>query len=215
MRGVLHHFSEDPTIRRFVPHVPASNPTQAPAVWAIDTEHAPLYWFPRECPRVTVWPRDESERPAFEERFGTTAPRLHAVEAAWLERMRTVDLYRYDLPATTFRRWDPCAPGARAGGGGQGEGVRGAEGRRHARRLAQRPHRDLPRVCARARHRRHGRRPRRRDRRDAREGPAAAHAACAGVYAHVRAGQIAAGHHGPDGVIASDVIRELPAALTA
>ncbi len=42
-----------------------------------------------------------------------------------------------------------------------------------------------------------------------------AHAACAGVYAHVRAGQIAAGHHGPDGVIASDVIRELPAALTA
>ncbi len=109
MRGVLHHFSEDPTIRRFVPHVPASNPTQAPAVWAIDTEHAPVYWFPRDCPRVTVWPRDESERPAFEERFGTTAPRLHAVEAAWLERMRTVDLYRYDLPATTCRRWEEAS----------------------------------------------------------------------------------------------------------
>ena len=106
---MLHHFSEDPTIRRFVPHVPASNPTQAPAVWAIDAEHAPLYWFPRDCPRVTVWPRDESERPAFEERFGTTAPRLHAVEAAWLERMRTVDLYRYDLPATTFRRWEEAS----------------------------------------------------------------------------------------------------------
>ena len=106
---MLHHFSEDPTIRRFVPHVPASNPTQAPAVWAIDTAHAPLYWFPRDCPRVTVWPRDESERPAFEERFGTTAPRLHAVEAAWLERMRTVDLYRYDLPATTFRRWEEAS----------------------------------------------------------------------------------------------------------
>ena len=106
---MLHHFSEDPTIRRFVPHVPASNPTQAPAVWAIDTAHAPLYWFPRDCPRVTVWPRDESERPAFEERFGTTAPRLHAVEAAWLERMRTVDLYRYDLPATTFLRWEEAS----------------------------------------------------------------------------------------------------------
>ena len=106
---MLHHFSEDPTIRRFVPHVPASNPTQAPAVWAIDTAHAPLYWFPRDCPRVTVWPRDEAERPAFEERFGTTAPRLHAVEAAWLERMRTVDLYRYDLPTTTFRRWEEAS----------------------------------------------------------------------------------------------------------
>jgi hydroxyethylthiazole kinase-like uncharacterized protein yjeF len=42
-----------------------------------------------------------------------------------------------------------------------------------------------------------------------------AHAACAGVYAHVRAGQIAAAPHGPDAVIASDVIRSLPEALTA
>jgi NAD(P)H-hydrate epimerase len=42
-----------------------------------------------------------------------------------------------------------------------------------------------------------------------------AHAACAGVYAHVRAGQIAAGPHGADGVIASDVIHALPAALGA
>jgi NAD(P)H-hydrate epimerase len=42
-----------------------------------------------------------------------------------------------------------------------------------------------------------------------------AHAACAGVYAHVRAGQIAAGPQGADGVIASDVILSLPAALSA
>jgi len=42
-----------------------------------------------------------------------------------------------------------------------------------------------------------------------------AHAACAGVYAHVRAGQIAAAPHGADGVIASDVIHALPAALGA
>jgi NAD(P)H-hydrate epimerase len=42
-----------------------------------------------------------------------------------------------------------------------------------------------------------------------------AHAACAAVYAHVRAGQIAAGPHGADGVIASDVIHSIPAALSA
>ena len=42
-----------------------------------------------------------------------------------------------------------------------------------------------------------------------------AHAACAGVYSHVRAGQLAAEPDGPDGVIASDVIRALPAALSA
>ncbi len=42
-----------------------------------------------------------------------------------------------------------------------------------------------------------------------------AHAACAAVYAHVRAGRLAAAPHGPDGVIASDVIAALPAALAA
>jgi ADP-dependent NAD(P)H-hydrate dehydratase / NAD(P)H-hydrate epimerase len=47
------------------------------------------------------------------------------------------------------------------------------------------------------------------------KGMPAAQAACAGVYAHVRAGQIAAAPHGPDGVIASDVIAALPAALSA
>ena len=40
-----------------------------------------------------------------------------------------------------------------------------------------------------------------------------AHAACAAVYAHVRAGQLAAEPHGPDGVIASDVIQRLAAAF--
>jgi NAD(P)H-hydrate epimerase len=45
------------------------------------------------------------------------------------------------------------------------------------------------------------------------KGLAPAHAACAAVLAHVRAGRIAAEPHGPDGVIASDVIAALPAAL--
>jgi ADP-dependent NAD(P)H-hydrate dehydratase / NAD(P)H-hydrate epimerase len=47
------------------------------------------------------------------------------------------------------------------------------------------------------------------------KGLPAAHAACAAVYVHVRAGQLAAAPHGPDGVIASDVIHALPAALNA
>jgi hydroxyethylthiazole kinase-like uncharacterized protein yjeF len=47
------------------------------------------------------------------------------------------------------------------------------------------------------------------------KGMGAPHAACAGVHAHLRAGQLAAAPHGPDGVIASDVIAALPAALAA
>jgi NAD(P)H-hydrate epimerase len=39
------------------------------------------------------------------------------------------------------------------------------------------------------------------------------HAACAGVVVHVRAGQLAAGEIGGEGVIASDVVARLPAAL--
>jgi ADP-dependent NAD(P)H-hydrate dehydratase / NAD(P)H-hydrate epimerase len=47
------------------------------------------------------------------------------------------------------------------------------------------------------------------------KGLAPAPAACAAVFAHVRAGQLAAAPHGADGVIASDVIRALPAAFSA
>jgi hydroxyethylthiazole kinase-like uncharacterized protein yjeF len=45
------------------------------------------------------------------------------------------------------------------------------------------------------------------------KGLAPAAAACAAVYAHVRAGQLAAAPSGADGVIASDVILRLPEAL--
>ena len=41
------------------------------------------------------------------------------------------------------------------------------------------------------------------------------HAACAAVYAHVHAGRLAAEPHGPDAVMASDVVARLPAALNA
>ncbi|HTE59897.1 MAG TPA: NAD(P)H-hydrate dehydratase, partial [Solirubrobacteraceae bacterium] len=47
------------------------------------------------------------------------------------------------------------------------------------------------------------------------KGLSPAHAACAAVHAHLRAGRLAAEPHGPDGVIASDVIAALPAALSA
>lgn len=106
--AVLHHFSEDPSITRFVPHVPRTNPTQSPAVWAIDLTHAPLYWFPRDCPRVTAWPRDGDEMDevnAFRAGWHTTARRVHAIESRWLQRMRTTTVYRYDLPAGPFRPW--------------------------------------------------------------------------------------------------------------
>jgi hypothetical protein len=96
------HFSEDPDIGRFDPHVPATNPAQPPRVWAIDERHAPLYWFPRDCPRVAFWTRDGAP-PAL---LGpTTAARVHAVEGAWLERIRACRLVVYRFDAAAFEPW--------------------------------------------------------------------------------------------------------------
>ncbi|MEP7203728.1 MAG: DUF6886 family protein [Ilumatobacteraceae bacterium] len=103
---VLYHFSEDPHIERFMPHVPRTNPSHTPAVWAIDTEHAPLYWFPRDCPRVAIWPLDGGDLAPFQSRFVTAASRVHAIEATWLERMRTTQLYRYDFDSQGFEPWE-------------------------------------------------------------------------------------------------------------
>ena len=106
----LFHFSHDPAIERFVPHVPATNPDQPPAVWAIDEHHQSAYWFPRDCPRATVWPRDEHERIGFEASFDTTAPRVHFVERRWADRLNEPPLHRYEFDPEPFRTW-PAAAG--------------------------------------------------------------------------------------------------------
>jgi hypothetical protein len=95
----LLHYSEDPNIVRFVPHVPATNPSQPPLVWAVDDTHAPLFWFPRDCPRITFWADDGSPP----DRLGaTTANRVHAIEAAWVERMEACELWEYGFSPTAF-----------------------------------------------------------------------------------------------------------------
>jgi hypothetical protein len=101
----LFHFSHDPLIERFAPHVPATNPSQPPLVWAIDAEHAPLYWFPRDCPRVTAWPRSETEQELFQAAFCTVAWRVHAIELEWLPILESTVLYRYRFEPSAFRPW--------------------------------------------------------------------------------------------------------------
>ena len=102
---VLYHFSEDSHITRFVPHVPRTNPSHAPAVWVIDAAHAALYWYPRDCPRVTIWPHGPGDQPAFRARFDTIATRLHAIESGWLDRMRDAVIYRYEFEPDGFVPW--------------------------------------------------------------------------------------------------------------
>ncbi len=111
--GQVLHFSEDPTIRRFVPHVAATAQQPEAYVWAVGTERAPDYWFPRQCPRAMAWVEPQSIDEDRDRILGAgCGERVHAVEYGWLEAIRTVELYAYRLPAAQFRPFaedDPYA----------------------------------------------------------------------------------------------------------
>lgn len=99
----LWHFSEDPGLRSFLPRLTASNPEASAAVWAVDTRHAPLYWFPRDCPRGCIWPVSTTTAADRERFFGhTAAARVHVIENGWLEGLRACELYAYRLPDDSF-----------------------------------------------------------------------------------------------------------------
>ena len=100
----LWHFSEDPGLGRLEPHVPPTNPGAPPLVWAVDTRHAPLYWFPRNCPRGAIWRASTTTLDDVARFFGqTSASRIHVMEAAWLEHAVACRLYAYRLPLEPFR----------------------------------------------------------------------------------------------------------------
>jgi len=101
--GEVLHFSEDPTIRRFEPHVAPTSQHSEPYVWAVDAARSPDYWFPRNCPRAMAWATEASTRADRDRILGPgRGDRVHAIEYGWLEAMRTIKLYAYRLPATDF-----------------------------------------------------------------------------------------------------------------
>jgi hypothetical protein len=103
----LYHFSEDPTIECFVPRTPLARPEVEPLVWAIDEWHQPLYFVPRDCPRACFWPLPTTTPEDLERFFGTVSGRMViAIEAAWLDRLRTTQLYRYVMPEEPFEPLD-------------------------------------------------------------------------------------------------------------
>jgi hypothetical protein len=99
----LFHFSEDPTITLFTPHVARTSVEPGSFVWAVDQAHAPSYWFPRDCPRACCWKGDSplSETGALLLKSG--CERMHAIEAAWLNRVRECRLYAYEFDPGPFK----------------------------------------------------------------------------------------------------------------
>ena len=107
---MLYHFSEDPLLTSFAPRAPIERPHIEPLVWAIDEWHAPMYYFPRDCPRACFWPSAGTTAQDRERWFGHVAARMViAVESAWLQRIRAATLYRYTLPPDSFTLDDETA----------------------------------------------------------------------------------------------------------
>jgi hypothetical protein len=91
----LWHFSEDPSITVFAP--------VEEFVWAIDTRHAPTFWFPRDCPRACAWASPTTSAADLERFFGwTSSRRIHVIEQAWLPAVQACSLYAYRLPEDSF-----------------------------------------------------------------------------------------------------------------
>ncbi len=109
--GEVLHFSEDPSITLFLPHVAATAQQPQAYVWAVDYDRAPDYWFPRACPRALTWATSRTT-PADRERFLGTSCRVHAIEYRWLPTMQSTVLYAYRFAAAEFTRFGSPEPHA-------------------------------------------------------------------------------------------------------
>lgn len=109
----LFHFSESGDIEQFVPRpvfqpasrAPGSEWLNEPLVWAIGEERQYLYLFPRDCPRVVLWPTDKTTTDDRDKWFGDVPGNTVAVayiEDRWLESMECTTVFRYDMPEDTF-----------------------------------------------------------------------------------------------------------------
>jgi len=107
----LFHFSDDPSIRRFDPRpvrVPATRPEgfdwlNGPLVWAIDDWHQPMYYFPRDCPRILLWPTPSTTDADRSRLFGQSRARMLAfVEADWMPALERAQIHRYEFAPEAF-----------------------------------------------------------------------------------------------------------------
>ena len=98
------HFSEDPTISVFHPHVAPTSSDPRAYVWAVDHDRCPDYWFPRQCPRAMAW-TSPATLPGDRDRIvgAGGGERVHAIEYGWLDALRTTTLYAYRFAADPFR----------------------------------------------------------------------------------------------------------------
>ena len=96
----LFHISEKPNIKEFVPQL--SRRKDKKLVWAITDDKLPHYLLPRDCPRVTFFPKDDSDPADIKRLIGyTDAKVIIAIEKKWIPIIQGTVIYKYE-----FRTWD-------------------------------------------------------------------------------------------------------------
>lgn len=100
--GEVLHFSEDPSITVFVPHVAQTTSEATAYVWAVNAAHSPSYWFPRQCPRAMAWVTTGTTHADRQRILGPGTVRVHMVEYDWLHRIQQVRLFAYRFDAADF-----------------------------------------------------------------------------------------------------------------
>ncbi|ASO21737.1 hypothetical protein FHR81_003385 [Actinoalloteichus hoggarensis] len=111
--GQVLHFSENPSITRFVPHVAATARQAEAYVWAVDAACAPDYWFPRACPRAMAWRLPTTSAADRDRILGPGGgDRVHVIEYRQVAAFLSVDLYAYRFDAQPFRPFGEPAPSA-------------------------------------------------------------------------------------------------------
>jgi hypothetical protein len=100
----LFHVSETPGITRFEPR-PAKDGIAK--VWTVEARTLSNYLLPRDCPRVCF--RQGNATDPSELALLDGAGAIIAIEAAWLDRLRTTTLFVYDMPNAGFALEDDTA----------------------------------------------------------------------------------------------------------
>ena len=99
----LWHFSEDPSLDRFLPRALGRQPGGAAGVGGRYPACADVLVSTRLPARV-IWPVASTTAADCERFFGqSAAARIHVMEAGWLKRLQDCRLYAYRLPTGPFR----------------------------------------------------------------------------------------------------------------
>lgn len=100
--GQVWHFSENPAITSFAPHVARTAQQDQAFVWAVDADRAPDYWFARQMPRALAWRTAHTDSEVADRLLGVGVTRVHVIEYPSLPELAATTLYAYPFDAADF-----------------------------------------------------------------------------------------------------------------